>query len=284
MAAAPSPPLTAERLGPVLETRWLGRTIEWLAVTDSTMRVASQLGSDGAAHGTAVIADEQRAGRGRLGRSFHSPAGTNLYTSILLRPTPPDGLAPTLVLAAGVAVAECVAGWLGDPARVDLKWPNDVRIGGRKTSGILVELASDGGGPAFAVLGIGVNLNVDPATFPPDFRARATSVSAASAAEVDRAAFTARLFGTLENVLDLHAQQGFSGIRPRFDRWFRMTGTRVRVEEPGGQTLEGEVTGVDGDGALRLATASGREHRVLAGEVTLAAEAPPSTPQPKANP
>lgn len=272
MASAPSPPLTAERLAPALETRWLGRSIEWLAVTDSTMRVAARLGSDGAAHGMAVIADEQQAGRGRLGRSFHSPAGANLYTSILLRPTPPSGLAPTLVLAAGVAVAECVAGWLGEDARVDLKWPNDVRIDGKKTSGILVELASEGSRPAFAVLGIGVNLNVDPESFPAEFRTRATSLSAATGAAVDRAAFTARLFGTLEDVLDLHAHQGFSGIRPRFEHWFRMTGSRVRVQEPGGQRLDGEVTGVDGDGALRLATAGGGEHRVLAGEVTLATE------------
>jgi BirA family biotin operon repressor/biotin-[acetyl-CoA-carboxylase] ligase len=278
MAAAPSSPLSAERLGPTLETRWLGRAIEWLPVTDSTMHVASKLGSDGAAHGTTVIADEQRAGRGRLGRSFHSPAGTNLYASILLRPTPPSGLAPTLVLAAGVAVAECVAGWLGDPARVDLKWPNDVRIDGRKTSGILVELASGGSGPVFAVLGIGVNLNIDPERFPAEFRARATSLFAASGSAVDRAVFTARLFGTLENVLDLHAQQGFSGIRPRFERWFRMTGSRVRVQEPGGRVLDGDVLGVDDDGALRLATAGGLVRRVLAGEVTLAAEgAPPAS-------
>ncbi len=276
MAAAASPPLTAERLGPALPTAWLGRSIEWLPVTDSTMRVAAARGAAGAAHGTAVIADEQRAGRGRLGRSFHSPPGANLYVSLLLRPTPPGGLAPTLVLAAGVAVAESVARWLGDDGRVDLKWPNDVRIDGKKTSGILVELASAGSRPAFAVLGIGVNLNVDPATFPADFRERATSLSAARGALVDRTAFTARLFGTLEDVLDLHAHQGFPGIRPRFEHWFRMTGSRVRVEEPGGRTLDGEVAGVDGDGALRLRDAGGREHRVVAGEVTLASEGAPA--------
>jgi BirA family biotin operon repressor/biotin-[acetyl-CoA-carboxylase] ligase len=274
MAAAPSPPLTADVLAPALSTAWLGRTIEWLPVTDSTMRVASALGMQGGVHGAAVIADEQRAGRGRLGRSFHSPPGANLYASILLRPTPPGALAPTLVLAAGVAVAECIADWIGDEARVDLKWPNDVRIDGRKTSGILVELASDGSRPAFAVLGIGVNLNVDPTTFPDEFRDRATSLSAATGAAIDRATFTARLFGTLERVLDLHAQQGFPGIRPRFEHWFRMAGRRVRVEEPGGESFVGTVIGVDGDGALRLAEAGGGERRVVAGEVTIASEAP----------
>lgn len=270
---APGAPLTAEALGPGLDTAWLGRALHWLERTDSTMRVASELAGRGAPHGTAVIAEEQSAGRGRLGRSFHSPPHANLYVSVVLRPTPPGLLAPTLVLAAGVAVAETVAGWLGAPERVDLKWPNDVRIDGKKTSGILVELTHPAAGPAFAVLGIGVNLNVDPASFPDEFRERATSLAAASGASVDRIAFTRRLFGTLERVLDLHGTLGFAALRPRFEAWFRMRGQAVRVLEPAGRTLEGVVRGVDPDGALRLACRDGGELRVLAGEVTLLREA-----------
>jgi BirA family biotin operon repressor/biotin-[acetyl-CoA-carboxylase] ligase len=271
---APGAPLGAELLQPGLDTLWLAREIVCLASTDSTMRVAGELAAHGAAHGAAVIAEEQTAGRGRLGRAFHSPPGANLYVSILLRPTPPGLLAPTLVLAAGVAVAETVASFLSAPARVDLKWPNDVRIDRRKTSGILVELASEAARPVWAVLGIGVNLNVDPATFPAEFRERATSLAAAGGRTVDRVAFTQRLFGTLERVLDLHASQGFAGVRPRFEAWFRMGGQPVRVLEPAGGTLEGVVAGVDPDGALRLRLAGGREQRVLAGEVTLLPEEP----------
>jgi BirA family biotin operon repressor/biotin-[acetyl-CoA-carboxylase] ligase len=272
MEGAPAAPLDAEAIQAGLGTLWLARELHWFPRTDSTMRAAGELAARGAAHGAAVIAEEQSAGRGRLGRSFHSPPRTNLYVSILLRPTPRGMLAPTLVLAAGVAVAETVAGWLGAPARVDLKWPNDVRIDRRKTSGILVELASDASLPVWAVLGIGVNLNVDPASFPPEFRERATSLSAATGKPVDRVAFTQRLFGTLERVLDLHASEGFAGIRPRFEAWFRMGGQPVRVLEPAGATLEGVVAGVDPDGALRLRLAGGREQRVLAGEVTLLPE------------
>ena len=270
----PGAPLTAEALRPGLETAWLARELVWLAETDSTMRVAAELAGRGAPHGAAVIAEAQSAGRGRLGRSFHSPSYANLYVSILLRPEPPGMLAPTLVLAAGVAVAESAAGWLGAPERVDLKWPNDVRIDGRKISGILVELASDASRPLYAVLGIGVNLNVDPASFPDEFRARATSLAAASGAPVDRVAFTRRLFGNLERVLDVHACRGFSAVRPRFEAWFRMRGSEVEVQEPGGRTLVGVVSGVDADGALRLARPGG-ELRVLAGEVTLRQEARP---------
>jgi BirA family biotin operon repressor/biotin-[acetyl-CoA-carboxylase] ligase len=235
------------------------------------MRVAAERALGGAPHGLAVVADEQTAGRGRLGRSFHSPPRTNLYTSIVLRGTPPGMLAPTLVLASGVAVAECVAAWLGDAARVDLKWPNDVRIDRRKTSGILVELTSGAAGPAFAVLGIGVNLNVDPASFPEEFRRRATSLAAAGGRAVDRPAFARALYGSLERMLDLHASSGFSALQQRFDAWFRMRGQRVRVAEPGDRVLEGTVLGIDTDGALRLADGAG-ERRVVAGEVTLLPE------------
>jgi BirA family biotin operon repressor/biotin-[acetyl-CoA-carboxylase] ligase len=263
--------VTPEAVGAGLETRWLARELTCLSNTDSTMRVVAELALRGAPHGAAVIAEEQSAGRGRLGRSFYSPPGTNLYTSILLRPTPPGMLAPTLVLASGVAVAECVAAWLGDASRVELKWPNDVRIDRRKTSGILVELTSSANAPAFAVLGIGVNLNVDPATFPDEFRRRATSLAAAGGRPVDRVAFTQRLYGSLERVLDLHASAGFLALRPRFDALFRMRGERVRVLEPGGRACEGSVVGVDADGALRLA-GEGGERRVVAGEVTLLPE------------
>jgi BirA family biotin operon repressor/biotin-[acetyl-CoA-carboxylase] ligase len=268
-AAGPSA-LDAEAIRAGLGTRWLAREVVCLERTDSTMRVAAERALAGAEHGLAVIAEEQTAGRGRLGRSFHSPPRTNLYTSILLRDAP-GMLAPTLVLASGVAVAECVAAWLGDAARVDLKWPNDVRIDRRKTSGILVELTSGAAGPAFAVLGIGVNLNVDPATFPEEFRRRATSLAAAGGRAVDREAFARALYGSLESVLDLHASSGFAALRPRFDAWFRMRGQRVRVSEPGGRVVEGVTVGVDADGALRLADGAG-QRRVVAGEVTLLPE------------
>jgi BirA family biotin operon repressor/biotin-[acetyl-CoA-carboxylase] ligase len=271
MARVPS--LSAEAIAAGLTTRWLARELTVLATTDSTMRVAAERAQAGAPHGSCILAEAQTAGRGRLGRSFYSPPGTNLYSSTILRGVPPGMLAGTLVLAAGVAVAECVAAYLGDAARVELKWPNDVRIDRKKTSGILVELVHPGHAPAFAVLGIGVNLNVDPASFPDEFRRRATSLAAAAGRPVDRVAFAQRLYGSLERVLDLHADRGFGALRARFDALFRMGGEAVRVAEAGGGVLEGRVVGVDPDGALRLAL-SGGERRVLAGEVTLSAEEP----------
>jgi len=258
-----------------LETRWLGHAIEWLDTIDSTNRVAAERAREGATHGTAIVAEGQTAGRGRLGRSFYSPPHQSLYVSFVLRPEIDTRSAPTTILAAAVAVAETVAEELGDPERVEIKWPNDVLIDGRKTSGILMEMASEATRVRHLVLGIGVNLNVDPAGFPDEFRATATSVSAAAGRPVNRVHFARRLFCTLESVLDSHADAGFSALRERFDRFYRMAGRTVHVTETGGEPIAGIALEPDADGALPLERADGSVFRVVAGDVTLAR--PPET-------
>jgi BirA family biotin operon repressor/biotin-[acetyl-CoA-carboxylase] ligase len=253
------------------DARWLGREIHHLDETDSTNRVAMELGRSGAVHGAAVVAESQTAGRGRLGRSFYSPPHQNLYTSIVLRPEVLVSEAPMLILAAGIAVAETVAQAVGDEDAVALKWPNDVQLGGLKTSGILLELAAEDTRVDFVVMGIGVNLNVDRNDFPEEFRHLATSVSSHLGHAVDRVAFARRLFDNLEDVLDRHASGGFEAIRPRFEQRFRMRGETVEVRSVGGadpRVLSGVVRGLSPDGALELETPAGMQ-RVLAGDVTI---------------
>ena len=265
--------LTAERLLPGLRTRWLGRTLHWLEETDSTNRVAQELARAGAPEGTAVVAEGQTAGRGRLGRNFFSPPFHNLYTSIVLRPKASAALTPATVLAAAVAVADAVADTVGGRDLVEIKWPNDVLLAGLKVSGILLELGAEGTRVAYLVLGIGVNLNVPRESFPDEFRARAGSLRSFLGARVDRIAFTRRLYEGLERTLDRCAADGLPGVLPEFEAWFRMRGRRVRVAGVGGNdVLEGIALGVDRSGALRLGLASG-ETRVVAGDVTLLKEA-----------
>jgi len=270
--------LFPEEIQPGLETRWVARDLIHLEETDSTNRVAFDLGREGAAAGTTVVAEAQHAGRGRLGRSFFSPPHLNLYTSILLRPTGSLAEAPTLILAAAVAVAESVAGLLEDESAVAIKWPNDVLIRGRKTSGILMESSAEGTRLAFAVLGIGINLNVDRALFPDEFRPLATSLSSELGRPVDRVAFTQDLFRRLELRLDQHAAGGFDALRSRFESFFRMAGEPVVIDEIGGRRIEGLTRGIAADGALEVAiddgTRAGRIVRVMAGDVTLAKRAP----------
>lgn len=266
--------LYADEVQRGLATRWLGRSYEHLDDTDSTNRIAFERGREGLPSGHAVVAEAQSAGRGRLGRSFFSPPSQNLYTSILLRPTGSIADAPTLILGAAIAVAESVAAWMNDADRVEIKWPNDVLIDRRKTSGILMESAAEGTRLAFAVLGIGVNLNVDRETFPDEFRAHATSLASELRAPVDRVAFTRHLFERLEIQLERHAEGGFDAIRPAFEAYFRMAGEPVGVDEIGGGRVDGVARGIAGDGALELEVTrgprAGEVVRVMAGDVTLA--------------
>ncbi|HTA19793.1 MAG TPA: biotin--[acetyl-CoA-carboxylase] ligase, partial [Polyangia bacterium] len=158
--------LSPTRLDARLRTRWLGRAYEWHEACASTNDLAATRARAGAAQGLVVATDQQSAGRGRLGRAWHSPAGENLYVSILLRPARPAPEIPPLTLLAGAAVARALTA-LGLAPR--LKWPNDVQLvgdGNRKVAGILTEMSSEGGRVGHVVVGVG--LNVNGAEFPPE--------------------------------------------------------------------------------------------------------------------
>ena len=233
-------------------------------VVDSTNRLAAELARKGAAEGTAVVAEQQSAGRGRLGRSWVSPAGVNLYLSVVLRPVLPPTEVPRLTLVAAVALAEAVGDTVDLPP--EIKWPNDLLIGGRKVAGILTELEAEADRVRFVVLGIGVNLNARAADFPPELRRKASSLLLASGRRVDRAAFAGRLLTRLDRAYDRLMTRGFAALRPDYERFHVLPGRRVVVE--GNPRVEGVVLGIDDDGALRIETAEGVV-RVVAGEVTL---------------
>ncbi len=252
-----------------LATRWLGHTLHHFETTDSTNRVAAERAREGDPHGTAVVAEHQSAGRGRLGRSFYSPAHENLYVSLILRPSLAITQAATVILGAGLAVAQSVAETLGDRDRVEIKWPNDVLVDGKKISGILMEMSAEETRVGHLILGIGVNLNADPGGFPEEFQARATSLSAALGRRIDRIAFTQRLFVTLEDVLERHAAAGFEGLRAGFESFYRMQGRPIAVTTPDGVTQKGHAGAVCADGTLEFHREDGRLERVVAGDVTL---------------
>jgi BirA family biotin operon repressor/biotin-[acetyl-CoA-carboxylase] ligase len=262
-------PPTAERLGARLETRWLGRAYEWMAACGSTNDVAAARGRAGAPAGLVIAADTQTAGRGRLGRSWHSPAGENLYLSVLLRPSRPAAEIPPLTLLVGGAIADALAA-LGLAPR--LKWPNDVQLVGadgarRKLAGILTEMASAGDRVEQVVVGVG--LNVNGTAFPAELAARATSLRLALGRPVDRAPLLAALLGTLEPRLDDFDRRGAAAAVEAFAAHGALP-ERCRVATPGrpNEMLEGVAVGVDPDGALRLRDDAGTIHRVISGELS----------------
>jgi BirA family biotin operon repressor/biotin-[acetyl-CoA-carboxylase] ligase len=256
--------LSTVELAPHFRGSW--RDVRWFDEVDSTQIVARDLARAGASEGTVVVAERQTAGRGRLGRAWHSPAGVNLYCSILLRPAVPPHVVPQLALVAGVAVAAAVAEETGEEPGI--KWPNDVLLDGRKVAGTLTEMDSALERVEHVILGIGVNLNGGEGAFPPELRDKATSLRRVTGRRVDRAAFAARLLAALEARYGRYLRGGFASVRAEWESRSSLTGAQVRVLAPEGERA-GRVLGLDADGALRLRQADGRIIRIVAGEVTV---------------
>jgi len=217
-----------------------------LDVTDSTNRVAMEMAENGAKHGTIVVADAQTAGRGRMGRRWESPAGKNLYVSLLLRPSIPTVEAPLLALVAGVALADAVEA-AGVPA--SLKWPNDLYCGGRKAAGILAEMVSDPDGVRHVVVGVGLNVNMEEDDFPPDLRDTATSLRICAGRAFRRVDVLARLLDAFGTRYAEFLAGGFTSLRDGWDRRDFLRGRRILLRRQGGEGW-GTADGLDTVGAL----------------------------------
>ena len=248
-----------------LAGRRIGNVFHYREAVDSTNRVAVKLAREGAPEGTVVLADCQTAGRGRLQRAWQSPPGCNLYLSVILRPAVAAPEASWITLLAGVAVAEAIASIT--PAGVGIKWPNDVRIRGRKVCGILTETATAGGSRA-AILGIGLNVNIRREDFDPGHRDTATSLREETGGEHSREEIAFLLCERLERwyVTFLHA--GFAPVREAWLARSDMAGKRVRVLFRD-EAQEGVVEGIDRDGALLIADGQGNVRRITAGDATI---------------
>jgi BirA family biotin operon repressor/biotin-[acetyl-CoA-carboxylase] ligase len=247
-------PLNIERVRRQLP----GRRIEWFETVGSTMHEAARLAAAGCPSGTAVVADEQTAGQGRHGRSWHSEPGSGLYVSVVLRvPLPADSL-PVLTLALGLAAAEAISRATG--LGPDLRWPNDVMIDQKKVAGILVQLVD-----SVAVAGIGVNVNH--ARFPPEIASEATSLRLATGNSQSREDLLILLLPAIDSFCRMLLEGGRGPVLEMFSRHSSyVRGRRVRVEQPGG-TVEGTTAGLDPSGFLILRADDGSESLILAGGV-----------------
>lgn len=268
MAFAAAQPLDVEalralRAGARAGAR-IGGDIRYFDSLESTNTTARELAQAGAPEGVVVIAEAQTRGRGRLGRSWVSPPYRNLYMSVLLRPhtTPAD--APQLALVAGLATARAIAA-MGAAAQI--KWPNDVLIGGRKVAGILTEMECDGDRSA-VVVGIGVNVNLALDEFPEELRAKGGSLGAALGRAVPRHELADRLLSALEQDYDRFSMHGFAALRDAWNQLSCLSGRWVEVED-GTRRVAGSVLGLGDDGSLALRGADGAIEHVVAGDVTV---------------
>jgi BirA family biotin operon repressor/biotin-[acetyl-CoA-carboxylase] ligase len=251
-----------------LTTVFMGRKIIYYRSIGSTNNVTRELAVRGAPEGTLVIADEQTAGKGRLGRRWLAPPGTSLLMSLLFRPHPPFSVhqAQRLTMICSLAVAEAIETVTGLTAAI--KWPNDIVVQGKKVGGVLTELGATSERLDYAVVGLGLNVNLDfgAGEAMEELAATATSLSQELGREVSRLTLLWRI---LENVESRYQRLG-AGELPH-DEWASRLVTlhhHVIVDTPQG-TVEGWAEGVDADGALILRTNCGERQRVLAGDVTL---------------
>ena len=234
--------------------------VDVVAETGSTNADLSARARDGARGGSVLVAEVQRAGRGRMGRAWAAPARSSLTFSMLLRPALDTARWSWLPLLTGVAVVEAVARRTEVYAR--LKWPNDLLVGNRKVAGILAERAGDA-----VVVGVGLNVTQTAAELPVD---TATSLALEGADPPDR---TALLIAVLHEVGDWYAawrgaagDPGRSGLREAYRRRCATLGRRVRVELPAGDVFSGDAEDVDEAGRLVVRTPDG-ERAVSAGDV-----------------
>ena len=258
--------LDAATLRRELDCRTLRGPLEVLPTTDSTNLQARLRAEAGAPEGTIVIADQQQSGKGRLGRFWASPAGVNLYCSVLLRPQMPVQQAPQLTFLSAVAVARTLAAVCDLQATV--KWPNDILVGGAKIAGLLNEMDAETERINYVVLGIGINLNMTAEQFPATLNYPATSVLLETGRTVRRHGFVRVLLERLDRYYAEFLQHGFAPIRQRWESLCPIIGRRVRVADGSGG-LTGIVIGLEPDGALRLQLDSGASERIVAGDVRL---------------
>jgi len=260
LLGAPDRLIADDILSRLPECRWICDVLVFQR-TGSTNDVVTGLARDGAPEGVVVFAEEQTAGRGRLGRRWESNPHLGLWFSLLMRPRMPLAQWPRLTLWIAYAVALGIQ--RHDPAlKIGLKWPNDLFVSGRKLVGILVE--SSLGENAFATAGIGLNVNHP--SFPAPLDAMATSLRIQAGAPLDRNAVAAAILASIDQSIGLMPDH-FDTILAWASEADCLLGRRVSATA-GTSTIEGCAQGLDSDGALLIRIGDGSVIRVTSGEVT----------------
>ncbi len=257
--------LSAREIGRKLKAVRVAAEIHTLGEVSSTNDVAYELAFQGAREGVVVIAESQTQGRGRMSRFWLSPAGSNLYLSLILRPAIPPRLAPLLTYLGVIATAEALSQCFS--LKVEVKWPNDVLVRGRKLAGLLNEVKAETDRVDFVVLGFGVNLNMEADAFPAELSEKATSVMRELGHRISRVEFTRSLLEWLDFWYNEFLLQGADVIIKKWEAVARIGGKTLEVSSFG-DVYRGVAEGLDHDGALVIRTGKDETIRVVAGDVT----------------
>ncbi len=248
-----------------LKTKVLGKEILSYRSLSSTNQLGFRLAEGGVKEGTLIVADEQTKGRGRMGRSWHSPPRLGLWMSLVLRPDIPPFKAPGLSICAGLALAQTIRKLTGLDAKI--KWPNDCLINGRKVGGILLELSAELDRTNFVIAGIGVNVNQLPKDFPKSLSALATSLRIGWGKEVSRIELLISFLHRFEPIYLDFKKNGLAPQRRLIKKFSSLLGKKVAVKF-GKEKIEGLAEDIDENGSLVIKTKRGKRV-VRAGEVTV---------------
>ncbi|MGH9648935.1 MAG: biotin--[acetyl-CoA-carboxylase] ligase [Terriglobales bacterium] len=241
----------------------IGHRIVHFFRIESTNTAALELAAKDAEHGTVVVAEEQTAGRGRFGRSWYSERSSGIYTSIILRPPLAPAVAPVLTLMAAVAAHQAISTTTGLP--VDIHWPNDVLVNGKKVCGILTEMSAEVDRLHAVVLGIGINVNHR--EMPSELKNIATSLRIEAGKSLSRGQILVALLKEVERKYHLLLDEGSAAIARRWAAASTFAeGKRIRVLTGGGEYFATTV-GLESTGALRVRREDGREELLVSGEV-----------------
>jgi BirA family transcriptional regulator, biotin operon repressor / biotin---[acetyl-CoA-carboxylase] ligase len=256
--------LTPDLLRKRLKGNLFGKRVLHFFQTDSTNRVAMELGYAGEPEGTVVMAEAQTAGQGRSGRTWHSERGTGLYFTLLLRPRLSPAQAPLLTMLAGISAHAAVQALTG--LVPELKWPNDLLLNGKKFGGILTEMHAEPNAVRFVIVGIGINVNQE--KFPAGLSASATSVRKETGRMTYRLELLARLLSQFEGDYNRFLREGPGFVVDRFQSVSSFAqGRRVRVET-GAESYAGTTAGLSPEGLLLVARDDGPLVTVVAGDIT----------------
>ena len=251
------------RLG---KTKIIGRDIRVFEQTTSTNDVIEKLARDGVKEGVVVFAESQTKGRGRLGRKWISPAHKGLWFSILLRPDLRPQEATQLTVASATALRRAIESETG--LKPEIKWPNDILIGGKKAAGILTELNAELDKVRYVILGIGMDVNLDAGEFPADLKKTATSLKIETGETVSRAELAVAILRELDFDYARIGGRKFPAVADEWESGCATIGKNVTVHI-GDRKIRGRAESLDDDGALLVRSEHGHLERITGGDVIL---------------
>lgn len=258
-------PISLQRLKKKLQTNLIGKTVHNFSEVASTNDLAKEMAVIGAREGTILIAATQTHGKGRLGRTWVSPSG-GIWLSTILRPKLNSNEIPKLTLMTSLAVASAI-GQLFD-LKSEVKWPNDVLVNARKICGILTEANTRNDVTNFAVVGIGINANIELDTLPKQVRENATSLKHELKREIDRERLLCAVLENMEHYYVRLISGRFKSILKEWKALCSSLGSYVEITNFE-EKIEGQAIDVDEDGGLLVRLQDGTLRKVLSGDIKL---------------